>query len=148
MGVGSRAPDRQELNLSVSAMERLADLILALHTGYVMFVVGGLVLIWLGVQRRWRWVRSFWFRIAHLAAVTLVAVEALLGIMCPLTALEDWLRSAQVDEGFVVRWVRWLLFWDFPLWIFTLAYLVLALVTVLTWLRWPPARRGRLAAAR
>ena len=148
MGVGSRAPDRQELNLSVSAMERLADLILALHTGYVMFVVGGLVLIWLGVQRRWRWVRSFWFRVVHLAAVTLVAVEALLGIVCPLTALEDWLRSTQVDEGFVVRWVRWLLFWDFPLWIFTLAYLALALVTVLTWLRWPPARRCRLAAAR
>ena len=129
-------------------MEHLADLILALHAGYVLFVVGGLVLIWLGVWRGWRWVRSFWFRLLHLAAVSLVAVEALLGVVCPLTVLEDWLRATQSDEGFIVRWVRWLLFWDFPLWIFTLAYLALALVTGLTWLRWPPARRGRLAAAR
>ncbi len=129
-------------------MERLADLILFLHAGYVLFVVSGLVLIWLGVGSRWRWVRSFWFRALHLAAVSLVAVEALLGAVCPLTALEDWLRSTQLDEDFVVRWVRWLLFWDFPLWVFTLVYLVLTLVTVLTWWRWPPAPRGRFAAAR
>jgi len=129
-------------------MHRLADLILFVHAGYVLFVVGGLVLIWLGVGRGWRWVRSLWFRVLHLAAVSLVAVEALLGVVCPLTALEDWLRSSQVDEDFVVRWVRWLLFWDFPLWVFTLTYVVLALVTVLTWWLWPPAPRGRLAAAR
>jgi len=129
-------------------VEHLADLILALHAGYVLFVVGGLLLIWLGIRRSWRWVRSFWFRVVHLAAVSLVAVEVLLGVVCPLTALEDWLRATQSDEGFIVRWVRWLLFWDFPLWVFTLAYLVLALVTVLTWLRWPPAPRGWLTAAR
>jgi Protein of Unknown function (DUF2784) len=112
-----------------------------------MFVVGGLLLIWLGVGCGWRWVRGFWFRVLHLAAVGLVAVEALLGIVCPLTALEDWLRSTQLDEGFIVHWVRWLLFWDFPLWVFTLAYVVLTLVTAFTWWRWPPAPRGRLAAA-
>jgi polyferredoxin len=129
-------------------MERLADLILFLHAGYVLFVVGGLALILLGVGYGWRWARSFWFRALHLAAVSLVAVEALLGVVCPLTVLEDWLRSTQLDEDFVVRWVRWVLFWDFPLWVFTLAYLILTLVTVLTWWRWPPAPRGRLAAAR
>jgi len=127
-------------------MHRLADLILFLHAGYVLFVGGGLVLIWVGAWRRWRWVRSFWFRVLHLAAVSLVAVEALLGVVCPLTAFEDWLRSAQSDEDFIVRWVRWLLFWDFPLWVFTLAYLVLTVVTLLTWWRWPPVPRGRLAA--
>ena len=144
MGLGSLAPDRQGL----TSLEPLADLILFLHAGYVLFVVGGLVLIWLGAGRGWRWVRSFWFRVLHLAAVSLVAVEALLGVVCPLTVLEDWLRSTQSDEDFIVRWVRWLLFWDFPLWLFTLAYLVLTLVTVLTWWRWPPTPRGRLAAAR
>ena len=129
-------------------MERLADLVLALHAAYVLFVVGGLLLIWLGVWRGWRWVRSFWFRALHLAAVGLVAAEALLGVVCPLTVLEDWLRSTRPDEGFIVRWVRWLLFWDFPLWMFTLAYLALTLVAVLTWWRWPPAPRGSLPAAR
>jgi len=126
-------------------LERLADLVLFLHVGYVVFVVGGLALIWLGVGRHWRWVRGFWFRVLHLAAVSLVAVEAVLGIVCPLTALEDWLRSAQLDEDLIVHWVRSLLFWDFPLWVFTVAYVVTTLVTVLTWWRWPPAPRARLA---
>src|SRR5262249_56127933 len=95
-------------------MERLADLILFLHAGYVLFVVGGLALIWLGVGSGWRWVRSFWFRTLHLAAVSLVAVEALLGVVCPLTVLEDWLRATPLAAHFVFPCLRSLLFFAFP----------------------------------
>ncbi|HTS54993.1 MAG TPA: DUF2784 domain-containing protein, partial [Burkholderiales bacterium] len=116
-----------------------ADLILVLHTAYVLFVVGGLMLIWLGVWAGWRWVRGFWFRLLHLAAVGLVALEALVGVTCPLTVLEDWLRSgAYADAGFIERWLHRFLFWDLPAWVFTLTYLAFALMVVMTWLRWPP----------
>jgi hypothetical protein len=126
----------------------LADLVLALHAGYVLFVVAGLALIWVGVWREWRWVRRYWFRLLHLGAIGLVAVEALIGLACPLTVLEDWLRS-EVDPGagFVARWVQRALFWDFPTWVFTLAYLIFTLLAVLTWRLWPPAPRGTLAGA-
>jgi hypothetical protein len=125
-------------------MEPPADLVLVLHMGYVLFVVGGLVLIWLGVWLGWLWVRGFWFRLLHLAAIGLVAVEALIGFTCPLTVLEDWLRSGVYpNAGFIERWLHRVLFWDFPAWVFTLTYLVFALMVVMTWLRWPPApRRG------
>jgi polyferredoxin len=132
-----------------SAIGPLADLILGLHAAYVLFVVGGLALIWLGIWRGWRWVRHFWFRLLHLAAIGLVAAEALIGLTCPLTVLEDWLRSeSDPSMGFVARWVQRALFWDFPGWVFTLVYLVFALLAVLTWRRWPPAPRARLAGAR
>jgi len=132
-----------------SANGQLADLVLALHAAYVLFVVGGLALIWLGIWRGWRWVRHFWFRLLHLAAIGLVATEALVGLTCPLTVLEDWLRiQTDANMGFVARWLQRLLFWDFPGWVFTLVYLAFAVLAILTWRRWPPTRRGEFAAAR
>jgi uncharacterized protein DUF2784 len=126
-------------------MGRLANLILALHVAYVLFVVGGLVLVWLGIGCGWRWVRNFWFRLLHLAAIGLVAAEALLSFACPLTVFEDWLRSTDdaAASGFVERWVHRILYWDLPSWVFTLVYLTFAFLAVLTWQRWPPVRRGR-----
>jgi uncharacterized protein DUF2784 len=130
-------------------MGHLADLILGLHAAYVLFVVAGLALIWTGIWRGWRWVRYFWFRLLHLAAIGLVAAEALIGLTCPLTVLEDWLRSeSDPNTGFVARWVQGILFWDLPAWVFTLLYLAFTLLAALTWRRWPPLPRGRLAGAR
>ena len=126
----------------------LANLILALHAIYVAFVVCGLALIWLGIARGWGWVRNFWFRLLHLAAIGLVAAEALIGVTCPLTVLEDRLRStAYAGNGFLERWVHRILFWDFPAWVFTLVYVIFAFLVVWTWLRWPPAPRGKLGGA-
>ena len=50
----------------------LADAVLLLHLGVVLFVVGGLVLILLGNWLAWRWVNMLWFRLAHLGAIAFV----------------------------------------------------------------------------
>ncbi len=55
----------------------LADFIMIVHFAFVLFVVGGLALIWAGAGLGWRWVRNLWFRVAHLAAILFVAGEAL-----------------------------------------------------------------------
>jgi len=47
----------------------LADVVLVVHFAFVLFVVGGLALIWIGGAAGWQWVRGFWFRAAHLAAI-------------------------------------------------------------------------------
>jgi hypothetical protein len=125
-------------------MTLLADAVLLLHFGYVLFVVGGLVLIWLGWARHWRWVRNWWFRVLHLAAIALVAVEALAGLLCPLTWLEDALRpGAAVDAGFIQRWVHAILFWDLPAWVFACAYVAFALLVAATFVLLPPRTRAR-----
>ena len=121
---------------------RLADVVVALHFAIVVFIVGGLVLVWVGAAARWTWVRNPWFRYAHLAAIVFVAAEALAGMACPLTVWEDMLRGGAQPDSFVGRWIRRLLFYQAPEWIFTTAYCAWAAASVLTLVLVPPRRRA------
>ena len=120
----------------------LADVIVVIHFAFVLFVVGGLGLIWIGAAARWQWVRNFWFRVAHLAAIVFVAGEAIAGIWCPLTVWEAALRGARADKSFVAQWIHRILFYDFPEWVFTLAYILFALAVATTWLFVRPQPAG------
>ena len=119
----------------------LADAILLAHAAFVLFVVGGLATIWLGLALGWAWARSKAFRLAHLAAIAFVAAESLLGIACPLTVWEDALRARNPGaESFVGRAVRAALYWDLPEVLFTALYVAFALLVAWTWWRWPPRK--------
>jgi hypothetical protein len=120
-------------------MPWLADVVLVAHFGYVLFVVGGLVLIWVGYTASWRWVRRRWLRILHFCAIALVAVEALIGVACPLTLLEDALRpGASAAGGFIQRWLHAVLYWDWPAWLFTAIYIGFAGIVAATYILLPP----------
>jgi hypothetical protein len=121
----------------------LADTILVLHFAIAAFILGGLVFVWLGAALGWRWIRDLRFRLTHLAAITFVAAEAVLGIACPLTVWEDALRFGAGERSFVARWVSRLLYYDLPEWVFAAAYLVAALATAAAWWRVPPRRNHR-----
>jgi len=123
----------------------LADLILVLHFCYVTFTVGGELIILLGAGLRWGWVRNLAFRIGHLAAVVLVAGEALAGASCPLTVWEYRLRllagqQVEAQMSFVARIVRSIIFYDFPAWVFLAAYVGFAAAVALTFVFIPPRR--------
>src|SRR6185436_10151161 len=120
----------------------MADAILVLHFGVAAFVVAGLPLIWLGAALGWRWVRNPWFRYAHLGAIAFIAAEALAGFACPLTVWEDALRGGVRADSFVGRWVRALLFYDAPEWVFTTAYAAWAAATLFTLRAVPPRRKA------
>jgi hypothetical protein len=122
-----------------------ADLILVLHTAFIAFVLVGLVLTWVGIFRRWRWVRGFAFRAAHLAAIGYVVVQAYFGIVCPLTIWENQLRvragqTAYGDRGFIHHWLHDLIFFDAPSWVFTLCYTIFGLLVLGTLILAPPHR--------
>lgn len=122
----------------------LADLVLLIHFAIVLFVVGGLLLIVLGNVLRWSWVNHWWFRAMHLLAISVVVLESWLGIECPLTTLENWLRL-QAGQGvyqgsFIQHWVHGVMFYHAPGWVFALAYTLFALAVVAAWWRWPPQR--------
>ena len=118
----------------------LADLVLIAHFAFVLFVVGGLALIWIGAAAGWQWVRNLWFRVAHLAAIVFVAGEAIAGVWCPLTLWEAQLRGAQAEKSFVAQWIHRVLFYEFPEWVFTAAYVLFALVVALSWRLVRPTR--------
>jgi len=120
----------------------LADALLVVHFIIVGFIVGGLVLVWLGAALGWQWIRNPWFRYLHLGAIALVAAEALAGVACPLTVWEDALRGGLQPGSFVGRWVQRLLYYQAPEWVFTVAYVLWTAATLLTlWLA-PPRRRA------
>ena len=125
----------------------LADAVLVAHVGIVLFVVAGFVLVVAGNVRQWRWVNHLWFRLAHLAAIAVVVAESWIGITCPLTTLEMWLRTragvSTYSEGFVEYWLQRVLYYDAPPWVFTLGYTLFGLLVAATWWYFPPARRSR-----
>jgi len=128
----------------------LADLVLVLHAGVVLFVVSGLVLVLLGNALGWRWVNAFWFRAAHLLAIVVVALQAWAGVVCPLTTLESWLRvqggSTGYDVSFIGHWLQRLLFYTAPNWVFTLIYTAFGSVVAATWWYFPPRRSSKNSA--
>ncbi|PAU86230.1 hypothetical protein CK507_15365 [Pseudomonas sp. WN033] len=123
----------------------LADLVLAAHVAIVLFVILGVVLIVLGNAWGWRWVNRLWFRLAHLATIMVVVAEAWLGLVCPLTTLEMWLREqagSRVYAGsFIQYWLQRLLYYEAPDWVFILLYSLFALLVLAVWWRYPPLRR-------
>ena len=124
----------------------LADAVLVLHLGVVLFVVGGLLAVLLGNWRGWPWVNGLAFRLVHLAAIGFVVVQSWLGQVCPLTTLESWLRlqgggASYGHQGFIEHWLQRVLFYEAPAWVFIAAYTAFGLLVLWVWRRFPPRRR-------
>ena len=120
----------------------LADVVLTLHVAIATFITLGLPAIWLGWALGWRWIRNPWFRYGHLAAILCVAAEALVGVKCPLTILEDALRGLTEPRSFIGRWMARLLFYQAPDWVFTVVYTTFALATFATFVFIRPSARS------
>lgn len=123
----------------------LADAVLAVHVGIAAFVVGMTLALLVGGPLGWRWVRRRRLRWLHVALVVVIALQAWLGRLCPLTIWEQWLRTRAgqqaYSESFVAHWLSRVLFFEAPWWTFVAAYSALALVVAGAWYWWPP-RRG------
>ena len=123
----------------------LADGILVIHFGIVAFIVLGLPLIWIGHFLKWSFVRNLWFRVTHLALMSIVAIQALFGIICPLTTLENKLResagAAAYESTFIDHWLSQLMFFEFSPVFFTVAYTLFFLLIAASWIVVPPDKR-------
>jgi hypothetical protein len=78
------------MNFTQAIYSVLADLVVWTHLVFVGFVVlGGLLVM--------KWPRLIWI---HLPAVMWGVIIELCGWSCPLTPLENWLRSKGRGEGY------------------------------------------------
>ncbi len=68
----------------------LADLVVLLHLAFVLFVIGGGLLV------------VKWPKIAliHLPAAAWGAIVEFMGWICPLTPVENWLRVRDAQTGY------------------------------------------------
>jgi len=128
----------------------LADMVVAAHVGYVAFVVVGQVAILAGWLLKWGRVRNRWFRVIHLMAISVVALEALIGMTCPLTTLENYflrLGGQNAREGdFIGDMLHNSIFSiDLPdtHWLFKVMYFGFAAIVVATIFLVPPRWRKK-----
>lgn len=124
----------------------LADLLLAFHAGFVVFVVlGGLLTL--------RWPRAAW---VHIPCALWGSWVVLAGWICPITPLENALRRAAGEAGyaggFLDHWVRLVIY---PPGLTRGVQVALGVAAVVfnvavyawAWRRWRVRRRGARGSA-
>lgn len=123
-----------------------ADAVLLLHVLFVAFVVVGLLLIVLGGVLTWHWVRNRTFRVLHLAAIGVVVAQAWVGMICPLTTIEMWLRSRAGDAvyqgSFISHWLESILYYQAPAWVFAVGYTAFGVAVAASWFLVRPRSRS------
>lgn len=133
--------------MSPTTAQWLADALLAMHVGVVLFVVGLLPLVLAGGALGWRWVRHRGLRLTHLGLIVFIAAQAWLGQLCPLTVWEQDLRriagQGVYTQSFIEYWLSRLLYWEAPWWVFVAAYTAFAVLVGLAWWWVRPARPTR-----
>tara|TARA_R110002111_G_scaffold262869_1_gene342106 strand:+ start:12807 stop:13241 length:435 start_codon:yes stop_codon:yes gene_type:complete len=122
-----------------------ADMTVVIHFSFVLFVLFGQILITIGVLAGWGWVRNLKFRVTHLASILFVVLESLVGVECPLTTLEYWLREkageARYQGDFIATRVHEILFFEPNPAMFTICYSLFGLVVLITFFLAPPRRK-------
>lgn len=107
--------------------------ILGLHLAIIAFNVAGCVLVPVGAWRGWRWVRAFWFRLAHLLSLAVVALQALLGRACFVTIWQGDVSGNSHAQPLIADWINRLIYWPLPLWVFAAAYVVVFAYVIALW---------------
>jgi hypothetical protein len=125
----------------------LADVVVAVHVGYVAFVVVGQLLIWAGLALRWAWVRNPVFRWVHLVLMTIVGLEAVFDITCPLTRweanLRRWAGQEVAGESFLGRLLHNLIFVDLPPAVISALHISFSVLVLGTFILAPPRSRSK-----
>ena len=116
----------------------LADIILILHFLVVIFITVGFLLIPIGYYYYWSWIRNFKLRLFHFGLMFIVTFETLVGITCPLTSIENYLRGINNSKSFISFWIEKIIYWDFPTSFFIFLYFVFLGWTLLMWKIYPP----------
>ncbi len=86
-------------------------------------------------QDRLLWVNNLWWRLAHLATIVVVVLQAWLGRYCSLTKIETSLRvqagQGGYERSFIEHWAAYFLYIDGPIWGFAVVYTGFALLVEL-----------------
>ena len=131
------------LMFSESVYGVAANITAFIHFLYVLFVVIGQIVIVIGIIKHFDFVKNFYFRMLHLIAIGIVAVQEMVGVRCPLTILEDHLNTlaglhVEEDLTFIGRLLYSVTYYAFPDWAFTLMYVGFGVIVLITMLAFPP----------
>ena len=122
----------------------IADIILFFHFCIVVFITFGFVLIPIGYNFNWIWIKNKKLRLLHFGMMIFVTFETILGLSCPLTVLENNLRGINENQLFLSRLLTEVIYWDFPSNFFLILYSLCLGWTFFLWKKYPPIEKNCL----
>jgi len=125
------------------------DGIIALHFLYVLFMLFGFFLTIYGVLFRSRFFDWWLFRTLHLLGILYVASLSILGKYCPLTLLENELRSRfdpslAYSGSFIVHYLEKIIYPDVNSLVIQIPTIFIALFTIAVFIIKPPEKIRRI----
>ena len=119
-----------------------ADTILILHFLVIIFIISLYFLIPYGYSKNWKFVKNYKIRLAHLMLIFFITLETFLGIICPLTTLENDLRGQSYSETFISFWISKVIYWDLPTTFFIVVYTIFLIFAIILWLKFLPKKNN------
>ena len=116
----------------------VADFVLIIHFCIVFYVAFGLVALPIGCLKNYSWTRNTKLRVAHILLMGFITLEAILGITCPLTIIENTLRQIEYQQSFFAYWISQLIYWDLPPYFFIILYSSCFVLSLVFWRAHPP----------
>ncbi len=116
---------------------------LYVHALIVLFNVFWLIAIPLGAWQGWAFVRNYWWRIAHLVSLAIVAAQVIAGRLCFLTIVQNALFSragSSLPPSLFNRIILSLIYWPLPDWVFLPLYVLAFAFTATLWFAVAPVR--------
>jgi hypothetical protein len=133
--------------MSPELLRTLASIVLYLHFAVIAFNMFWIIAIPMGAWLKWSFIRSFWWRVAHLALLGVVALQAVVGVLCFLTIWQTSLiRAAGGPSGersLIDEWVTRAVFWPLPMWVFVALYVAALVFAATLWWLVPPQRQAK-----
>ena len=115
-----------------------SKIVLLFHFSIFLFITISFILIPLGYYKKWKWVKNKYFRLIHLILMGIIFIETILGFMCPLTILENFLRNNIEINNKITQIIHQIMYWDLPTYQFIILYLFSLLYLIFLWIFFKP----------
>ena len=115
-----------------------SEIVLLFHFCIFLFIITSFIFIPLGYHKKWKWVKNKYYRLIHLVLMGIIFIETILGFMCPLTILENFLRNDIKINNKITQIIHQIMYWDLPTYQFIILYLLSLLYLIFLWFFFKP----------
>ena len=122
-------------------MDGIADFILFIHLVIAIFISAGMVIFPIGGLLSWHWCKNFILRATHFGLIVVVFIETLIGVNCPLTVVENYLRAQDTHQSFIGSLMSNTLYWNMSEALFFHLYGICVVWVLILWILFPPSRK-------
>ena len=115
-----------------------SEIVLLFHFCIFLFIMLSFFLIPFGYYQKWEWVKNRYYRLIHLILMGIIFIETILGFMCPLTILENFLRNNIQINNKITQIIHQIMYWNLPTYQFIILYLLSLLYLIFLWFFFKP----------